>query len=118
MNALYRILCLGGLLVAAPLAMAQEGAGAGDTQPVKADSLGELLRNVEDRRIVESREHVQREQRFQNDKTGSSRVAGQCRIGNDAPRNGVPTVWKPNSRKMKSGSWICRSNSTVRVWAR
>ncbi len=70
---LNRILALGCLLAAAPLALAQEGAAA-DTQPVEADTLEELLRNVEDRRIVESREHVQREQRFQNDKTAQAEL--------------------------------------------
>ena len=74
MKKLYRVLLLGGLLVAAPLAVAQEGSAAADTQPVKADSLDELLRNVEDRRIVESREHVQRERRFQNDKTAQAEL--------------------------------------------
>ncbi|MCY4566571.1 MAG: energy transducer TonB, partial [Gammaproteobacteria bacterium] len=74
MNRLQRILALGGLLVAAPLALAQEASGAADTQPVEADTLDELLRNVEDRRVVESREHVQRERRFQNDKTAQAEL--------------------------------------------
>ena len=71
---LHRILALGGLLIAAPLALAQEGSTAADTQPVEADTLDELLRNVEDRRVVESREHVQRERRFQNDKTAQAEL--------------------------------------------
>ncbi len=71
---LRRILALGGLLIAAPLALAQEGSAAADTQPVEADTLDELLRNVEDRRVVESREHVQRERRFQNDKTAQAEL--------------------------------------------
>ena len=75
MNGLQRILVLGGLLVAAPLALAQEeGSAAADTQPVEANTLSELLRNVEERRIVESREHVQRESRFQNDKTAQAEL--------------------------------------------
>ena len=71
---LHRILALGGLLIAAPLALAQEGSTAADTQPVEADTLDELLRNVEDRRVVESREHVQRERRFQNDRTAQAEL--------------------------------------------
>ncbi len=69
MNRIQRTIILGGLLIAAPLVVAQEADSGADTQPVKADSLDELLRNVEERRIVESREHVERERRFQNDKT-------------------------------------------------
>lgn len=74
MNKLHRVLVLGGLLIAAPLAVAQEGSSAADTQPVKADTLGGLLRNVEERRIVESSEHTRREQRFQNDKTAQAEL--------------------------------------------
>ena len=74
MNRFQRILALGGLLVAAPLALAQETSSSADTQPVEADTLDELLRNVEERRIVESREHVQRERRFQNDKTAQAEL--------------------------------------------
>ena len=69
MNTLHRIFFLGGLLLATPLALAEESPAPVDTQPVAANTLDELLRNVEERRVIESREHVQREQRFQNDKT-------------------------------------------------
>lgn len=77
MNTLHRILFLSGLLIAAPLAVAQESA-ASDTQPVKANTLDELLRNVEERRVVESEEHVRREQRFQNDKTAQAELLAQA----------------------------------------
>lgn len=73
MNRLHRILVLGALLAGTSLAMAQEEA-APQTRPVEADTLDELLGNVEQRRIVESREHVQREQRFQNDKTAQAEL--------------------------------------------
>ena len=72
MNRVQRIIFLVALLVAPPLLTAQEDNSAADTQPVKANTLDELLRNVEDRRIVESREHTQRERRFQNDKTAQA----------------------------------------------
>ncbi|MDE0062106.1 MAG: MotA/TolQ/ExbB proton channel family protein [Gammaproteobacteria bacterium] len=74
MNRLQRILALGGLMVAAPLALAQEGSSAAETRPVEANTLDELLQNVEERRIVESREHVQRERRFQNDRTAQAEL--------------------------------------------
>ena len=74
MNRLQRILALGGFMVAAPLALAQEGSSAAETRPVEANTLDELLQNVEERRIVESREHVQRERRFQNDRTAQAEL--------------------------------------------
>ena len=74
MNVLQRTLVLGGFLVAAPLALAQEGAAGVDTRPVEANTLDELLRNVDERRIVESREHVQRERRFQSDRTAQAEL--------------------------------------------
>ena len=74
MKKIHRILVLGSLLVAAPLALAQEASSAADTEPVQANTLDELLRNVEERRVVESREHVQRERRFQNDKTAQAEL--------------------------------------------
>ena len=45
---------------------------------VPADTLGELLKNVEERRVVESREHVQREKDF------LARKANQQKMLNDA----------------------------------
>ena len=71
---LHQIIFLGGLLMAATPALAEEGSAAADTQPVEANTLDELLRNVEERRVVESREHVQREQRFQSDKTAQAEL--------------------------------------------
>ncbi len=60
--------------ILAPFASAAEGDEAA-TAPVasdlvvnQADTLGELLDNVEQRRVVESREHTRRETRFRNDK--------------------------------------------------
>ncbi|MXY52621.1 MAG: MotA/TolQ/ExbB proton channel family protein [Gammaproteobacteria bacterium] len=43
---------------------AQEAGQASDLTVVEADSLDELLKNVEERRVVESREHNEREARF------------------------------------------------------
>ena len=54
---------------------AQESDGAASTLQVnQADSLDELLRNVEQRRVVESAEHREREQRFQNDKARQAQM--------------------------------------------
>ena len=61
--------CLAALLAFGAAAQdAQEeaapAAGADDLEVVKADSLGELLKNVEERRVVESQDHVRREREF------------------------------------------------------
>ncbi len=45
----------------------------------KANSLDELLRLVEERRVVESREHTAREQEFRRDKDAQSRLLGNAR---------------------------------------
>ena len=45
-------------------APAEGAAAASDLEVVKADTLGELLKNVEERRVVESRDHVRREREF------------------------------------------------------
>ncbi len=47
---------------------AEEAAVASDLEPVVADTMGDLLDLVEQRRVVESREHAQREQRFVREK--------------------------------------------------
>ena len=54
------------MLAFAVLGWAQEPApGADDLEVVEANTLDELLKNVEERRVVESREHVRREAEFQ-----------------------------------------------------
>ena len=58
---------LGAAMIAlAGLGWAQEPApAADDLEVVEANTLDELLKNVEERRVVESREHVRREAEFQ-----------------------------------------------------
>lgn len=54
-----------------PFAYAQEAEGeavADDLQVIEANTLEELLDNVKDRRVVESRLHIEREQRFTTEK--------------------------------------------------
>lgn len=53
---------------------AAEGAAADDLETVQANSLDELLENVKDRRVVESRAHREREQRFARDKAEQQRL--------------------------------------------
>ena len=62
-----RILALT-LLLLSPFAVAEEAGAASDLVVREANSLEELLRNVEQRRVVESREHSQRESRFRREK--------------------------------------------------
>ena len=60
-----------GLCIVLPLAAtAQESeqAGADDLEVVEANTLDDLLKNVEDRRVVESQEHVRREAEFRQRK--------------------------------------------------
>ena len=59
--------CLAALLAFAAAAQDEAPAAApadDDLEVVKADTLGDLLRNVEERRVVESRDHVRRERQF------------------------------------------------------
>ena len=61
----------------APLAYAEEGEPApvaDDLQVNQADSLEELLKNVEERRVVESRTNTEREQRFSRDKAAQAQL--------------------------------------------
>jgi len=59
---------------------AEEAAAPADADTVddvvvnKADTLGDLLRNVEQRRVTESRENTQREQRFAREKDQQARM--------------------------------------------
>ena len=58
-------------------ALAEEAAAPAPVDDVvvnQADSLDELLRNVEQRRVTESREHTQREGRFAQDKAQQARM--------------------------------------------
>ena len=59
-------------------AIAEEAAAAAapvdDVVVNQADTLEELLRNVEERRVTESREHSRREQRFARDKDQQARM--------------------------------------------
>ncbi|MCZ6658751.1 MAG: energy transducer TonB, partial [Gammaproteobacteria bacterium] len=66
------------LAILTPVALAAEAEGdatpASDLVVTPADTLDELLDNVEQRRVVESREHVEREQIFRNDKAQQARL--------------------------------------------
>ena len=71
------------LVIAGPLmtgqAIAEEAAAAAptpadDLQVNKADTLGDLLQNVQDRRVVESREHTRREQTFAREKAAQAQM--------------------------------------------
>lgn len=59
---------------AAETAAAPEPTPADDLKVNAAGNLDELLRNVEQRRVVESREHTQREAQFAKDKAAQARM--------------------------------------------
>lgn len=69
----------------APASFAQEAAAAEAPAPEvelrvnPAGNLNELLRNVEQRRVVESREHTAREAEFRRDKDAQARLLAQAR---------------------------------------
>ena len=71
-----------GLFVAS--ALAQEGAGAAGgsestLEVTQANTLDDLLRLVEERRVVESTEHRQREQSFQDDKAQQAQMLANAK---------------------------------------
>ena len=66
-------------VVFAPLSFAEEGAApASDLAVNEANSLDELLENVRERRVVESRENTARERRFTNEKAEQARLLKQA----------------------------------------
>ena len=70
-----RIALLALFALATPYALAQEAeAPADDLQVNQANSLDELLDNVEARRVVESRAHAERERRFQAEKAQQAQM--------------------------------------------
>jgi len=66
--------CVAALLVTAFGAQAAEEEANDAPQVNQANSLDELLRNVEERRVVESAEHRQREERFRNDQARQAQM--------------------------------------------
>ena len=61
-------------------AFAQEpGAGDDDLEVVESNSLDDLLQNVLDRRVVESREHVRREAEFRERKDQQAKLLADAR---------------------------------------
>ena len=56
-----------------------DAAGADDLAVVPANSLDELLKNVEERRVVESREHVRREEEFKTRKDQQAKMLADAR---------------------------------------
>ncbi len=61
-------------LLAQPLLAEEAAPAAGDLEVVKASSLDELLDNVEQRRVVESREHTARERKFAAEKANQAKM--------------------------------------------
>ena len=69
LRSITKTLLFSALLAYMPFAAAQEAeAPADDLEVIEANSLDELLDNVKDRRVVESRLHREREQRFTNER--------------------------------------------------
>jgi biopolymer transport protein ExbB len=63
------------LAVLAPFALAEEAPAAADDLTLnQANSLDQLLENVQERKVVESREHTQRERRFAQEKANQAKM--------------------------------------------
>ncbi len=93
------------ILWASPAALtAQEEASAQSTLQVnQANSLDELLRNVEQRRVVESSEHREREQRFQNDRAQQARMLANAkaeRTREERRSDRLETTFEENERTL------------------
>ena len=74
--------CLLGIVVLAASVAVQaqeEETGVDDLEVVEVNTLDELLKNVEDRRVVESREHVRREAEFQSRKDQQAKMLADAR---------------------------------------
>ena len=74
--------CLAVTMICATAIAAQEATDASvdpALELVPADTLGELLKNVEERRVVENREHVRREQEFLGRKSEQQRMLDNAR---------------------------------------
>lgn len=69
-TSLISLLCI----VLTATVMAEEAAVVSDLEVNQADTLGDLLDLVEERRVVESREHTQREQRFVREKDQQAKM--------------------------------------------
>ena len=66
-------------LVAQPTFAEEAPAAAGDLEIVKASSLDELLDNVQQRRVVESKDHAARERRFANEKANQAKMLADAK---------------------------------------
>ena len=64
------------LTIIAPHSLAQEAEATPESDLVvnEANSLEELLKNVEERRVVESREHTERERRFRAERNNQQKM--------------------------------------------
>ncbi len=70
------------LLCVAPFVMAEEAeapATASDLVVNEANTLDELLKNVQERRVVESREHSERERRFAQERSNQQKLLDDAR---------------------------------------
>ena len=79
MNATTRIALGAALLGFATCGWAQEPDAADDLEVVEANSLDELLKNVEERRVVESREHLRREAEFRERKDQQAKLLADAK---------------------------------------
>ena len=92
-------------LLAVGAAGQEEAAESPDQVPeiVEVDNLDELLKNVEDRRVIESREHVRREQEFQQRKDQQAQLLADARAERSRENqrsNRLQTTYDENERQI------------------
>ena len=96
------------LLAAAAFGWAQEqeaqDASGDDLEVVEANTLDELLKNVQDRRVVESREHVRREAEFQARKDQQAKMLADAKAEKrrqELRGNRLTATYDENERKIE-----------------
>ena len=94
------------LLAAAAFGWAQEAqdASGDDLEVVEANTLDELLKNVQDRRVVESREHVRREAEFQARKDQQAKMLADAKAEKrrqELRGNRLTATYDENERKIE-----------------
>ena len=108
---LLRAAALTALVFGAAGAMAQEAEAPPPAAP-KANSLDDLLRQVEQRRINESREHTQREQRFRREKDQQQRMLNDARAERRREEQSFGAAGDDVRGKRDPHRRSCRNSST------
>ena len=103
MRAASAAIGVAGLVLAAGAVAQEPAAGEDDLQVVESSSLDDLLKNVEDRRVVESAEHVRREAEFRQRKDQQAKMLADARAEKrrqEARSKRLDETFEENERRM------------------